>query len=92
MPTYNYSCKNEDCDLAGFQANKKMSEYKDPQPCPNCGTLCQRMTGDWCRNFKLVGHGWYAGGYNGASNGVASYKDELRKAGKDPHRHPEDRS
>ena len=67
-----------------------MSEYQDPQPCPTCKSLCNRAQGDWCRNFKLVGHGWYAGGYNGKSNGVANYKEERRKAGKDPHKHPEE--
>lgn len=90
MPNYNYQCVNEECELQGFQANKPMSEYKDPQPCPECGAMCERAQGDWCKNFKLKGLGWYSSGYNGASNGIANYKDELRKAGKNPARHPEE--
>jgi len=91
MPTYTYRCENEECDLQGFKANRPMDEYKDPQPCPDCNTLSARAQGDWCRNFKLKGHGWYSGGYNGKSNGVSSYKEELIKAGKDPTKHPQER-
>ena len=91
MPTYNYECANEECDTQVFQGIKPMSEYQDPHPCPECNTPSHRAQGDWCRNFRLKGYGWYSGGYNGASNGVPNYKEERRKAGKNPHKHPEEK-
>jgi len=86
MATYNYVCKNEECEMQGFQLMRSMSEYQEPADCPQCNTSCERAPNDWCKNFKLVGSGWYNSGYNGASNGTVSYKEELRKAGKDPNK------
>ena len=91
MATYTYQCLNEECELEGFKKNRPMSEYKEPADCPDCGTSCERAQGDWCKNFRLIGPNWYAGGYHGASNGVASYKQERIKAGKDPHKHPQEK-
>ena len=91
MPIYNYACANEECQNETFSERAPMSEHDKPQPCPSCGTLCNRAQGDWCKNFRLKGYGWYSGGYNGASNGVPNYKEERRKAGKHPHKHPEEK-
>jgi len=91
MPTYKYTCLNEECEVEGFTFVRPMTEHKLPSPCPNCQTLSERNANDWCRNFKLKGYGWYSGGYNGASNGVPNYKEERRKAGKHPHKHPEEK-
>ena len=83
MATYTYKCENEECELEAFKFTRPMDEYLDPKECPRCGVSCSRETGDWCRNFKLKGVGWASTGYCGASNPIPSYKDELRKAGKD---------
>jgi predicted nucleic acid-binding Zn ribbon protein len=84
MPDYRYACTNEECDAREFTAKKSMDEYQDPTPCPKCGTMCERLKTDFCKNFRLKGAGWYSSGYNGASNGGASWAAEQRKAGKDP--------
>lgn len=86
MPTYSYTCTNEECEQEGFQMRRSFDESDAPAPCPKCETLTPRNANDWCKNFKLVGGGWYNSGYNGASNGTVSYKEELRKAGKDPNK------
>lgn len=91
MPFYNYTCLNEECEGGDFVVMRSMSEHKALSPCPLCNTPSDRKANDWCKNFKLVGPGWYSGGYNGASNGVANYKEERRKAGKNPHKHPEEK-
>ena len=60
MPTYNYKCKNEECNHE-FQAVHKMNDPKPP--CPECGTedpqrLIKKTT------FVLKGSGWFnSGGY-----------------------------
>ncbi|ACB94626.1 FmdB family zinc ribbon protein [Beijerinckia indica] len=39
MPVYEYLC-----DTCGdFTAMRPMSEYSDPQPCPDCGALAPRV-------------------------------------------------
>lgn len=71
MALYNYApCKNQDCERPKepFQAKKKMSEYKDPAPCPSCGEMCERLPTDYCRTFQLSGFGWAKDGYKGRSN------------------------
>ena len=67
MPLYNYEpCNNEACSRTKepFKAMGKMSESDKPAPCPECGELCPRLSNDWCRNFKLVGSGWFSTGYS----------------------------
>jgi putative FmdB family regulatory protein len=39
MPTYEYECSS--CGV--FSSMRRMSEYRDPQPCPDCGTKAQRI-------------------------------------------------
>jgi putative FmdB family regulatory protein len=39
MPTYEYDCPS--CGV--FSSIKRMSEYQDPQPCPDCGTHASRV-------------------------------------------------
>lgn len=39
MPVYEYLC--DDC--GDFTALRPMSEYQDPQPCPDCGVLAPRV-------------------------------------------------
>jgi len=41
MPTYDYEC----ADCGSFSAFRRMSEYRDPQPCPACGTASPRVLG-----------------------------------------------
>lgn len=67
MPTYNYGpCTNEECEgfEQTYQHNKKMAEYKDPQPCPFCGEMHERAVGDYSRAVAFKGPGWFnTGGY-----------------------------
>lgn len=86
MATYRYECKNEECLTKTFSFSRPMAEYQEPTTCPQCHSECHRAQGDWCQNFKLKGPGWYASGYNGASNGVANWHSEAQKAGKDPYK------
>ena len=39
MPTYDYECRK--CGV--FSSIKPMSEHRDPQPCPDCGTGAERV-------------------------------------------------
>jgi len=39
MPVYEYQC--ESC--GDFTAMRPMSEYQDPQPCPDCGASAPRV-------------------------------------------------
>lgn len=39
MPVYEYLCEN----CGDFTAMRPMSEYKDPQPCPDCGASAPRV-------------------------------------------------
>jgi predicted nucleic acid-binding Zn ribbon protein len=91
MPRYNYTCTNNECEQEGFQMTRSFAESKEPAPCPQCETLSERNTNDWCRNFKLKGPGWANTGYCGASNPIPSYKEELIKSGKDPTKHPQEK-
>ncbi len=38
MPTYEYECTA----CGGFSAVRRLAEYKEPQPCPDCGTPSPR--------------------------------------------------
>jgi len=67
MPTYNYGpCTNEECETfeQTYTHVKKMSEYKDPQPCPTCQTMHERAPGDFASARPVLkGDGWFAQGY-----------------------------
>ncbi len=39
MPTYEYECT----DCGDFTAARPMAEYREPQPCPDCGTVSPRV-------------------------------------------------
>lgn len=80
MATYNYTCKNEECEQEDFQFIRSMNECHEPAPCPKCEQLAKRKDNDWCRNFQLKGSGWYRDGYSGNSHHI-----ESMKAGKDPY-------
>lgn len=60
MPTYNYKCRNENCEVDIYKQRKSMREYKEPAHCPSCNELNERLNNDFCKNFKLVGGGWFA--------------------------------
>ena len=38
MPVYEYECTA----CGGFSAVRRLAEYKEPQPCPDCGTPSPR--------------------------------------------------
>lgn len=84
MATYRYACTNEECEEREFIFRRPMDEHDQPAPCPQCGTSCERLATDFCKNFALKGGGWYNSGYTGKSNGGSSWANEARKAGKDP--------
>lgn len=84
MATYRYICTNDECLTKAFTFSRPMDEYQELAQCQQCHTMCKRSENDYCQNFRLKGGNWYAGGYNGASNGIANAHDEMRKAGKDP--------
>ena len=67
MPTYAYGpCTNEECELfeQTYTHNKKMSEYKEPQPCTKCETMHERATNDYpTAGPILVGQCWARDGY-----------------------------
>ncbi len=39
MPTYDYEC----ADCGPFTETRPMSEYAQPQPCPDCGEQAPRL-------------------------------------------------
>lgn len=84
MATYRYACTNEECETREFNFMRPMDEHDQPTDCPECGTSCERLRTDFCKNFQLKGSGWYSSNYNGASNGGVSWADAQRQAGKDP--------
>ena len=53
MPVYSYHCGK--CDL-DFDQLLPMSQYKDPQPCEECGEEAQRVIKPV--NFNLPGDDW----------------------------------
>ena len=55
MPLYSYHC--DDCDHA-FDEMARMSDYKEPQPCPECGVSAPRVMGDRFPGVVLAGDGW----------------------------------
>jgi len=84
MPVYNYGpCTNEECEghEETYQHNKKMSEYKDPQPCPHCGTMHERATNDFSRAVAFKGPGWFnTGGYGAGYKPVSEiYRNPTAK-------------
>ena len=38
MPLYEYACG----DCGGFTASNPLSKYREPQPCPGCGSMAER--------------------------------------------------
>lgn len=64
MPSYNYRCKNENCEIDIYSQTRPMSEYMEPARCPHCDELNERVNNDFCKNFKLKGGGWYSTGYS----------------------------
>ncbi|MDX9741006.1 MAG: zinc ribbon domain-containing protein [Gammaproteobacteria bacterium] len=42
MPMYDYFC--ESCEHA-FSELRPMAEYREPHPCPGCGSLAPRVVG-----------------------------------------------
>lgn len=38
MPTYEYACAS----CGGFEAVRRISEYREPSPCPSCGAPSPR--------------------------------------------------
>ena len=67
MPMYIYGpCTNEKCEghEKTYTYSKKMSEYKDPQPCPQCETMHERAINDYpTAGPILVGQCWARDGY-----------------------------
>ena len=49
MPVYEYKCE---CGNI-FEKNVPLAEYKEPQPCPECGKLCEKQV--TCALLKNVG-------------------------------------
>lgn len=54
MPLYTYHC--ELCDKE-FDDSAKLAEYKDPRPCPQCGTVSPRVLTAF-PGFVLKGDDW----------------------------------
>ena len=54
MPTYEFQCKS--CE-AGFEKILRLSEYNDPQVCPECKSTDTQRIVSACA-FVLVGDGW----------------------------------
>ena len=63
MPLYRYRC--EECS-SQFEVLAKVSDAA-PAACENCGSArLKKVIGR--TGFRLAGGGWYAQGYDGASN------------------------
>lgn len=55
MPIYSFKCPA--CE-GGFDLNLPMSEAKNPQACPECGVVSQRVLGGGVVDFALNGDQW----------------------------------
>jgi len=53
LPTYEYRCPK--CD-AEFERILKFEQYRDPQECPECGAIADKMVSE--SSFVLKGDGW----------------------------------
>ncbi len=73
MPIYEFHCNN--CNTT-FEEWLKMSDEKQPQACPDCGTMSQRQVSQ--TSFVLKGSGWYVTEY-GKNSASSSSKDKTQK-------------
>lgn len=53
MPVYSYECAR--CDHP-FEEMVPLAHYNEPQPCPQCGSSCEKQI--TAVGFNLVGDGW----------------------------------
>lgn len=73
MPTYAYHCEN--CGHQ-FEEIIPLSQYKEPQPCPQCETLCSKEMSAVGLNFP----GWdWAGKNNRVRNQMRKKNERLTR-------------
>lgn len=76
-PLYNYFCKECKTD---FEDILRLSECEDPQKCPACGEMAERVFSP-CKTFILKGWGWSGDNYEGVEKERWRQKNVFNKDG-----------